>query len=377
MEDLVESGYKYGREYISSSVVSIFKTEDNSGNHESVDEFEKKLLELWDRIYQYWLAQNDEPSDPENSVSHPGPAYGPQLSQEALTTSMEEGIHKFLAILDVSNFTQFTKNNMGTLITILDQGWSLLKGNLGFALTVISEILRIIFHSGSGMVNFLLSVIVYFTALFYLLTSENKVYKPVEIMTRLSGMLVGSSCANDLNKAINSVFTVTFKMATFYGLWTYLTHTVFNASIITLPVLISTFLAAVPVAGQYLVALPAALELWLLKERSISALALLLCHFLPTYVVDVAFYSEMKQGIHPWITGLSIVGGVYYFGICGAIYGPLFLCSMYVILSVYMGWLQDIPQMETTGHQTAVAPGIGKTKNMITPVIKRSESVHY
>ena len=102
-------------------------------------------------------------------------------------------------------------------------------------------------------------------------------------------------------------------MATFYGLWTYLTHTVFNASIITLPVLISTFLAAVPVAGQYLVALPAALELWLLKERSISALALLLCHFLPTYVVDVAFYSEMKQGIHPWITGLSIGKSTFYF----------------------------------------------------------------
>ena len=265
---------------------------------------------------------------------------------------------------------------MGTLLTILDQGWSLLKGNLGFALTVISEILRVIFHSGSGMVNFLLSVIVYFTALFYLLSSDNKVYKPVEVMTRFSVMLVGS-CANDLNKAINSVFTVTFKMATFYGLWTYLTHTIFNASIITLPVLISTFLAAVPVAGQYLVALPAALELWLLKERSISALALLLCHFLPAYVVDVAFYSEMKQGIHPWITGLSIVGGVYYFGICGAIYGPLFLCSMYVILSVYMGWLQDIPgpQMDTTG--TTMAPGLGKTKNVTTPVIKRSETVHY
>ena len=111
-------------------------------------------------------------------------------------------------------------------------------------------------------------------------------------------------------------------MATFYGLWTYLTHTVFNASIITLPVLISTFLAAVPVAGQYLVALPAALELWLLKERSISALALLLCHFLPTYVVDVAFYSEMKQGIHPWITGLSIGKSNFYFRISplGGIY---------------------------------------------------------
>ena len=55
-------------------------------------------------------------------------------------------------------------------------------------------------------------------------------------------------------------------MAAFYGLWTYLTHTVFNASIITVPVLVATFLASVPVAGQYLVALPAALELWILGK---------------------------------------------------------------------------------------------------------------
>ena len=65
----------------------------------------------------------------------------------------------------------------------------------------------------------------------------------------------------------------------------------------------ATFLASVPVAGQYLVALPAALELWILSERPISAMSLLLCHILPTYVVDVAIYSEVRQGIHPWITG--------------------------------------------------------------------------
>lgn len=364
LEDVMDSGYRYGRQYISSSVVSIFKNENND-NQDSVDEFETKLLELWDRIYQYWLSQNITVTSQKspNVVE-----YGPQVSQEAITTSMEEVIHRVLAILDLSAFGQFTLNNTGTLISILDQGWSLLKGNLSFALTIISEILRILFHSGSGMVNFLLSMIVYFTALFYLLSSSGNVYRPVEMISQYSGMVMGTGFASALNKAINSVFTVTFKMATFYGLWTYLTHTVFSASIKTVPVLVATFLATVPVAGQYLVALPAALELWLVEERSISALALLLCHFLPTYVIDAAIYAEVRQGIHPWITGLSIVGGVYYFGITGAIYGPLFLCGMYVILSVYTGWLQDIP-LETNKSKAQQQP-------MVTPVIKRSESVY-
>ena len=100
---------------------------------------------------------------------------------------------------------------MGTLISVIEQGWTLLKGNVGFAITIITEILRILFHSGSGMVNFLLSLIVYFTALFYLLSSSNETYKPVELISNHSFMVVGSGFASALNKAINSVFTGNFQ----------------------------------------------------------------------------------------------------------------------------------------------------------------------
>lgn len=204
MEDLMESGYVYGREYISSSVVSFFKSNDGN-NAESVDEFEKKLLELWDRIYQYWLAKNDHLNVNlnEEQVVQSQVLHGPQISSEALTSSMEEVIHRVLAILDLSAFSQFTMKNMGTLISIVEQGWSLIKGNLGFALTVISEILRIIFQGGSGMVNLFLSVIVYFTALFYLLSSNGKEYKPVEIISNCSGLFMGNQFATVMKKAIN------------------------------------------------------------------------------------------------------------------------------------------------------------------------------
>ena len=63
---------------------------------------------------------------------------------------------------------------------------------------------------------------------------------------------------------------------------------------ITIPVLAAAFLAAVPVAGQYLVAIPAALELFLAEDRWVAALLLILCHCVPTYVVDAAIYSEVR-----------------------------------------------------------------------------------
>jgi hypothetical protein len=45
------------------------------------------------------------------------------------------------------------------------------------------------------------------------------------------------------------------------------------------------------------------MELWLAEDRWVSAVALVLCHLLPPYVVDAAIYSEVRHGIHPWITG--------------------------------------------------------------------------
>jgi hypothetical protein len=45
------------------------------------------------------------------------------------------------------------------------------------------------------------------------------------------------------------------------------------------------------------------MELWLAEDRWGSAVALIVCHLVPPYVVDAAIYSEVRHGIHPWITG--------------------------------------------------------------------------
>ena len=99
------------------------------------------------------------------------------------------------------------------------------------------------------------------------------------------------------------------------------------------------------------------------------------CHVSECHTTDIRISVNIVITLSCLITGLSIVGGVYYFGICGAIYGPLFLCGMYVILSVYTGWLQEIP---------IDASVLGKSKqqqhqtSLVTPILKRSESVqHY
>ena len=77
--------------------------------------------------------------------------------------------------------------------------------------------------------------------------------------------------------------------------------------------------------------------------------------------------------MHPWLTALSVVGGIYYFGgASGAIYGPLVLCAVLVALSYYPTLAEYVPStMGGVGGPDAsvVAAAVS------TPFVRRSESV--
>ncbi|TRY78928.1 hypothetical protein TCAL_12181 [Tigriopus californicus] len=329
LEDLFESGYLSGRKYLSSTIRDLIQT----GNETEAEELELQVLELWDRMYQYWQSKGSE-------------EMGPQVSNEAIKSSFEDLYYGIMQQkwMSLATITQFSRENMGIITTVVEQTWLIVQSNLGLTLSGLGAVARVLLSSGSNLVNILMNFIVFLSALFYLLVYSGKVYMPLEVLSNV-GHTLGKGFGDSLNNTVNGVFKVTIKMACFYGLWTYLTHTVFHASIVAIPVIVATFLAAVPLAGQYLVSFPAALEL-VLNERYLSAMGLILCHILPMWVVDAAIYSEIRRVIHPWLTGLSIVGGVYYFGFDGAIYGPLILCAVIVTISMYTNILQELPRAE-------------------------------
>lgn len=44
---------------------------------------------------------------------------------------------------------------------------------------------------------------------------------------------------------------------------------------------------------------------------------------------------------HPYLTGLSVAGGLFCLGMEGAIIGPLILCCLYVIINMSTSLMQD------------------------------------
>lgn len=76
------------------------------------------------------------------------------------------------------------------------------------------------------------------TALFYLLSASADKYKPVVLFNKLTPGGVGGSgnrFGQTVEEAINSVFAASFKMAFFYGLWTWFIHRLFQVKMIYIP----------------------------------------------------------------------------------------------------------------------------------------------
>ncbi|XP_014609839.1 PREDICTED: transmembrane protein 245 [Polistes canadensis] len=332
VNSVLDNAYTYGRSAISDGIRKLVKDLDSA----KTEQMETKVLELWDRLYQAWMMSNEKPD-----------LIGPTVDSAAAYSVWESFRDNYgslpLHMFDMTGIQNFAKENVGILMSLLDSVWNIVKGNMSVILTVFTELFYIILMSGTAVFNFILSMIVFFTTLFYLLNSSGKTYKPIELTTLFSPI----NCdrfAVALQKAVIGVFAATFKLATFFGMWTWFVHNLFQVKIIYLPSAFATVLGAVPFLDAYIACIPATLELWFTRGSTI-AIPFFMFHFLPCNIVVTEFYKEIKGGGHPYLTGLSIAGGIFCLGVEGAIFGPLLLCCIMVVINLSRHYLNS-PSME-------------------------------
>lgn len=224
----------------------------------------------------------------------------------------------------------------GMIVEVLRSLWTVFSSNMTLLLKLLFNFTSGILEGGAAFLNFVVQFAVFITALYYLLVYSDHYYAPVEIMTSLLTTSVErAEYTSALFDATRGIFGASFKLSVFYSCYVWVTHTLFGVEMVFMPALLAGVLSLIPVVGVYWSSVPGFLVLWLVDGRLLRAAVFIFLQILPTYFIDMAVYSEIEGGWHPYITGLAVAGGMYYFGLEGAIIGPLVICILKFTLNLY------------------------------------------
>ncbi|VDP24906.1 unnamed protein product [Schistosoma mattheei] len=350
---LVTNAYQAGRSWISDKINELFEADPNS---KAI--LKEQLLYLWENIYNSFINQSMNTTlmtnqSVINNQTLPFLLHN-HINSNAITprgvgrVSLNRFFINTTRIFNrhaLSSLFVVFKQNLGTFATITESVWGLMRSNVNLIAQLITTLFSLIMSGGHVAMNFMIAFLIFLTVLYYVLAASGSCYLPVAFISSLTPTFSGTNSLithlySTVESAISGVFVATLKLALFYGLYTSLTHIIFGLDLVIIPSVLAAILGAVPIIGTYWAVLPGAIEIIIIRQSLSQAGLLILFHLLPTYVVDISVYREIKGAGHPYFTGLAIAGGIYCQGPEGAIIGPILLCCFLVGINMFR-WAMD------------------------------------
>lgn len=139
-----------------------------------------------------------------------------------------------------------------------------------------------------------------------------------------------------LTNALRGVFVSSLKLVVFYALFSWLVLRFFAVHFVYLLTTAAAVVAVLPAIPVPVVAVPAILELALLRGQWLNALILALLYFACYWFVNDLILGEIEPSM-PYLTGLGIFGGMYAFTnpLQGVLLGPMLLALLSVAYNLH------------------------------------------
>uniref|UniRef100_A0A1I7XRY3 Transmembrane protein 245 n=1 Tax=Heterorhabditis bacteriophora TaxID=37862 RepID=A0A1I7XRY3_HETBA len=280
------------------------------------------------------------------------------LDLETTSFSRTDWLTQLKSVTDLhalrEEITLIIKENIDTLVGVASSIWAIVAVNLAFASSLVAAFAGLILGFGMDILNLLIEMIVFLTMVYYLLSASRRRWLPLEWASGLTEATTSANGAYEIAGAIEhaifGVFVLSSKMAVFYALYTYFIHSLFDLNVVFVPSMLASLFAAVPIMPPYIVCIFGVFELWLVRGENAAAFIFAIMSFAPQMFADTTFYREIKSS-HPYVTGLAIIGGIYWLGLQGAIIGPIILCSFLVLVNVFMQFVRPNADQRTSSEK--------------------------
>ncbi|KDO20545.1 hypothetical protein SPRG_21266 [Saprolegnia parasitica CBS 223.65] len=192
------------------------------------------------------------------------------------------------------------------------------------------SVFQIVFFVLTFVIAFIsigIKAVFFVTSLFYLLCTkwdpiERFVYDLMPISPEKRPALV-----NSLRRSIEGVFSLPMKISSLHAIVTLVSLSMMANDFVYLGTFITFFISIVPIIPAYLVCVPWVLALWS-SASIVKALLLFVIHYVAFSWIDQVLYEKSLTSINAYVSALSVVFGVYVFGLEGVVFGPLLVCGV-------------------------------------------------
>jgi predicted PurR-regulated permease PerM len=188
----------------------------------------------------------------------------------------------------------------------------------------------------SSVTNIFLNLLVFFFALYFLLRDGDSLIKTVSELSPLDDE-DDRAVFSRLTLAINSIIRGNLTIALIQGVQAGVGLSLFG---VPNPVVWGAFAGVaslVPGIGTALVFVPAVVYLFAIQNVP-ATIGLVIWWLIAVTLIDnnlAPRFVGHGAGLHPLVVLLSVLGGVTFFGPMGVFFGPLCLCFLLALLSVY------------------------------------------